>query len=345
MPRPVQDPDEMMDAIRIARAGGPEVLELVRRPRPRPGPGEVLIEVRAAGVNGHDLHHRARGEHPLMPGETDLPGLEVAGLVAATGAGVVGLSIGDSICALVRGGGYAQFCTAPAAHCLPVPEGLSLREAASLPETFFTVWSNVFVDGGLAPGESLLVHGGTSGIGVTAIQLASALGHPVFATTSSAEKAVRCVALGARRAIDYNRESFSEIVLAETSGIGVNFVLDIACGDLVPQNLAVLAPGGRLCVIAAARGFEAPVDFRQVIRKNLTITGSTLRPRSAPYKTMVASMLREQIWPLFASGRLQPVVDSVYPIERVADAHAAMETGRHVGKFVLEIPPSNRGVS
>jgi NADPH2:quinone reductase len=334
-----------MNAIEIARFGGPEVLTLCERDKPVPKPGEVLIEVRAAGINRPDVLQRA-GHYPVPPGASDLPGLEVAGIVAAVGDGGaldhLHLTIGDPVCALVQGGGYAQYCTAPVAQCLPIPANLSMIEAASLPETFFTVWSNVFDRarlGRLADGqpETLLVQGGTSGIGVTAIQMAKARGHRVFATAGSDEKARACEALGAERGINYRTEDFVEVVKSLTGGRGVDVVLDMVAGDYVPRDLAALADDGRLVIIALLGGSKAQVDLSQILRRRLTITGSTLRPRPVAFKGAIADRLREHVWPLLASGAIRPVVYQSFPLAQAADAHRLMESSEHVGKIVLEV--------
>ena len=333
-----------MKAIEITRYGGPEVLLPGEREKPEPKPGEVLIEVRAAGVNRPDVFQRT-GNYPVPPGASDIPGLEVAGVVVAIGEGAAigepGLAIGDPVCALVPGGGYAEYCVAPAVQCLPVPTGLSMIEAASLPETFFTVWSNVFERAALgrdAKGrtETLLVQGGTSGIGVTAIQLAKARGHRVFATAGSDDKARACEALGAERGINYRTEDFVEIVKGLTDGRGVDVILDMVAGDYVPRELKVLADDGRLVFIAMLRGSKVEVDFGQVLRRRLTITGSTLRPRDVAFKGRIAASLREHVWPLIDSGVIKPVIFRSYPLAKAADAHRLMESSEHVGKIVLE---------
>ena len=329
-----------MKAVEITRYGGPEVLVLGTRERPVPKPGEVLIEVRAAGINRPDVFQRT-GNYPVPPGASDIPGLEVAGTVVELGDGAP-LKVGDAVCALVAGGGYAEFCTAPAAQCLPVPDGLSMVEAATLPETLFTVWSNVFERAALgvdAQGrsETLLVQGGTSGIGVTAIQLAKARGHRVFATAGSADKARACEALGAERGIDYRTEDFVEVVKGLTDGRGVDVVLDMVGGDYVAREIKALADDGRIVIIATLGGAKAEVDLGQVLRRRLTITGSTLRPRDAAFKGRVAAELRAQVWPLIASGAFRPVVFEVFPLSRAADAHRLMEGSTHVGKIVLEV--------
>jgi NADPH:quinone reductase len=334
-----------MKAVEIAGFGGPEVLKLTERDKPVPKPGEILIHVRAAGVNRPDVFQR-KGQYPVPPGASDLPGLEVAGIIADVGDGAalseLNLTVGDPICALVQGGGYAEYCTAPVAQCLPVPNGLSMVEAASLPETFFTVWSNVFERVGLghdAKGrpETLLVQGGTSGIGVTAIQLAKARGHRVFATAGSDEKARACEMLGAERGINYKTEDFVDVVKALTEGRGVDVILDMVAGDYVPREVNALADDGRIVIIALLGGSKAQVDLSQVLRRRLTITGSTLRPRDVAFKGAIAANLREHVWPLIESGAVRPVVFKSFPLAEAADAHRLMESSEHVGKIVLEV--------
>ena len=334
-----------MKAIEIARFGGPEVLTPCEREKPVPKPGEILIHVKAAGINRPDVLQRS-GHYPVPPGASDLPGLEVAGIVADVGDGAslahLNLTIGDPVCALVQGGGYAEYCTAPAAQCLPLPQGLTMVEAASLPETFFTVWSNVFDRAGLGVDdrgrkETLLVQGGTSGIGVAAIQMATARGHRVFATAGSDEKARACEALGATRGINYRTEDFVEVVKGLTDGRGVDVVLDMVAGDYVARDLAVLADDGRLVIIALLGGSKAQIDCGQVLRRRLTITGSTLRPRDVAFKAAIADDLRAHVWPLVESGAIRPVVFRAYPLAEAAEAHRMMESSAHVGKIVLEV--------
>jgi NADPH2:quinone reductase len=327
-----------MKAIEIIQPGGPEVLRPCERPQPELKPGEVLIRVIAAGVNRPDVFQRL-GQYPVPPGASDLPGLEVAGEIVAGDLAGSGFRQGDLVCALVQGGGYAEFCAAPLALCLPVPEGLSPLEAASLPETYFTVWSNVFQRAALAPGESLLVQGGSSGIGVTAIQLAHALGHRVFATAGSADKCRACEALGAERAINYRDEDFAAVVKAATDGRGVDVVLDMVGGDYVTREIDCLADDGRIALIALLGGARPTIDLGQVLRRRLTITGSTLRPRPVAFKAQVARELRERVWPLFAAGKLKPVIFRSFPLEQAADAHALMESGAHIGKIMLAVAP------
>lgn len=326
-----------MRAIEISSFGGPEVLREVERPAPQPGVGELLIDVRASGVNRPDIAQR-KGNYPPPPGASDLPGLEVAGLVAGGAAEdlqAAGLKLGDRVCALVAGGGYAQYAVAPAGQCLPIPAGLDFVSAASLPETFFTVWQNVFQIARLQPGETLLVQGGSSGIGVTAIQLARAMGSKVIVTAGSDEKCQACLALGADHAINYRTQDFVAEVARLTEGRGVDVVLDMVAGDYVAREVQCLAPEGRLALIAVQGGTKSGFDSALVLRKRLTITGSTLRPRSVAYKTSLARGLREQVWPLFESGRLKPVIHRVFPAAQAAQAHALMESSVHVGKIVL----------
>lgn len=325
-----------MRAMAISRPGGPEVLVEVSRPLPEAGPGDVLIQVEAAGVNRPDCLQRA-GQYAPPPGASDLPGLEVAGKVVQRGEGVNQWQVGDSVCALVPGGGYAQFVRAPAGHCLPIPKGWSALEAAGLPETFFTVWVNVFERARLAPGETLLVQGGSSGIGVTAIQLAHALGHRVFATAGTPEKCAACERLGAERAIDYRKEDFVAVVKALTEGKGVDVILDMVAGDYVPRELSCLADDGRLSIIALLGGGRAQVDLGEILRRRLTVTGSTLRPRSTAFKDAIATTLRSRVWPLLASGAIRPVVHEVFTLAQVSAAHALMESSAHVGKLLLTV--------
>jgi NADPH2:quinone reductase len=328
---------DAMKAVEISRPGGPDVLRPVVRARPVAGPDEVLIRVEAAGVNRPDVLQR-KGAYAPPPGVSDLPGLEVAGTIEIPDGAGRWLP-GTRVCALVAGGGYAEWCVAPAGQCLPIPDGLTYAEAAGLPETFFTVWSNVFDRAGLAPGESLLVQGGTSGIGVAAIQLAAALGHTVFATAGSDEKARACETLGARRGINYRTEDFAAVVQSETAGRGVDVILDMVAGDYVPREIASLADDGRLAIIALLGGAQAPVDLAAVLRRRLTITGSTLRPRSVEFKAAIAARLRSVLWPLIESGRIRPMVHAVFPLARAAEAHALMESSTHIGKIVLAVGP------
>jgi len=326
----------VMRAIEITQPGGPEVLRPCERPLPELKPGEVLIKVQAAGVNRPDVFQRL-GQYPVPPGASDLPGLEVAGEIVDGDLGDSGFRKGDLVCALVQGGGYAEYCAAPLAQCLPVPAGLSALEAASLPETFFTVWSNVFQRAGLKEGETLLVQGGSSGIGVTAIQVAKALGHRVFATAGSADKCRACEALGAERAINYKEEDFAAVVKELTGGNGVDVVLDMVGGDYVAREVSCLADDGRIVVIALLGGAKANVDLGQVLRRRLTITGSTLRPRPVAFKAQIARELRERVWPLLAGGTIKPVIFKTFPLEQASEAHALMESSTHVGKIMLDV--------
>jgi NADPH2:quinone reductase len=325
-----------MTAIEITEPGGPEVLKPGKRPVPKPQAGEILIKVAAAGINRPDVFQR-KGNYPPPPGAPDTPGLEVSGAVAALGEGVTTWNIGDAVCALVAGGGYAEYCVAPVLQALPVPKGLDLVEAAALPETLFTVWTNVYDRAGLAKGETMLVHGGTSGIGTTAIQLATALGSTVFATAGSDDKCAFCVKLGAAQAINYREADFEEALKAATDGRGVDVVLDMVGGDYIAKNLRLLAPEGRLVFIAFLKGAKAEVDFNRLMRNRLKIMGSTLRPQSVEAKGRIAASLQEKVWPLLEAGRVRPVIDSRYPLAEAAQAHARMESSAHIGKIVLTV--------
>ena len=328
-----------MRAIEITQPGKPEVLQLCERPQPELKAGEVLIRVHAAGINRPDVLQRL-GHYPVPPGASDLPGLEVAGEIVDGDLGELnnsGFRKGDMVCALVQGGGYAEYCAAPLAQCLPMPQGLSAVEAASLPETFFTVWTNVFDRAGLKEGETLLVQGGTSGIGVTAIQLATAMGHRVFATAGSDEKCRACEELGAERGINYRSEDFVEVVKSLTGGKGVDVVLDMVAGDYVAREIDCLADDGRIALIALLGGAKANVDLGQVLRRRLSISGSTLRPRPVAFKGAIAQKLREQVWPLFAAGKIKPVIYKTFPLAQATEAHALMESSTHVGKIVLQV--------
>lgn len=324
-----------MQVVEISRPGGPEVLRLATRALPHPKPGEVLIRVAAAGVNRPDCLQRA-GAYAPPPGASDLPGLEVAGTVVALGEGVKQWKEGNQVCALTPGGGYAQFCVTPAGHCLPPPTAWSLIQAASLPETFFTVWINVFERARLAPGETLLVQGGSSGIGVSAIQIARALGHRVFVTAGSREKCAACERLGAERAINYRTEDFVEIVKQLTAGKGADVILDMVSGDYVPRELKCLATDGRLSLIAFLGGSRVTLDMSDILVRRLTITGSTLRPRTVEFKTGIANALRQNVWPLIEQGKIRPVIYKVFPLAHASAAHELMESGAHVGKIMLE---------
>jgi NADPH2:quinone reductase len=327
-----------MRAIEITQPGKPEVLQLCERPTPVLKAGEVLIKVHAAGINRPDVLQRL-GKYPVPPGASDLPGLEVAGEIVDGDLEGSDFKKGDLVCALVQGGGYAEYCAAPFEQCLPVPEGLSALEAATLPETYFTVWSNVFDRARLSEGESLLVQGGSSGIGVTAIQLAKALGHRVFATAGSADKCRAVEALGADRGINYRDEDFVAVIKELTNGKGVDVILDMVAGDYVAREIDCLADDGRLVVIALLGGARANVDMGQVLRRRLHITGSTLRPRPVEFKAAIAQQLREHAWPLFAQGKIKPVIHQVFAMEQAAEAHALMESSTHVGKIVLQVQP------
>ncbi len=325
-----------MRAIEITQPGAPDVLKICERPMPVVKSGEVLIKVHAAGVNRPDMLQRT-GNYPVPPGASDLPGLEVAGeIIDGDLAGSL-FKKGDMVCALVQGGGYAEYCAAPVEQCLPMPKGLNAIEAASLPETFFTVWSNVFDRARLSGSEILLVQGGTSGIGVTAIQLATALGHRTFATAGSDDKCRACEALGAERGINYRTEDFVDIVKAATDGKGADVILDMVGGDYVPREIQCLADDGRLVMIALLGGAKATVDLGQILRRRLAITGSTLRPRPVAFKAAIAAKLREHVWPLLESGKIKPVIYQTFPLEQAAQAHALMESSTHVGKIMLKI--------
>ena len=326
-----------MRAIEITRFGPPEVLRETQRPDPLPAAGELLIAVQASGVNRPDVLQR-KGLYPMPPGVSDLPGLEVAGTVAGGAPqdlAAAGLRLDDAVCALVAGGGYAERCVAPAGQCLPVPLGLNMVQAASLPETFFTVWQNVFAIARLQPGETLLVQGGSSGIGVTAIQLAKALGSQVIVTAGSDEKCAACAALGADHAINYRTHDFVAETRRLTGGRGADVVLDMVAGDYVGREIECLADDGRLAIIATQGGHAAQLDAGLVLRKRLTISGSTLRPRSVAYKAALARELRERVWPLIEAGRVKTVIHQVFPAAQAAQAHALMESSTHVGKIVL----------
>ena len=325
-----------MQVVEITAPGGPEVLRSALQPVPTPKPGEVLIRVAAAGVNRPDVLQR-QGRYPVPAGASPLPGLEVAGTIAALGIGSSTWNVGDAVCALTPGGGYAEYCVAPESNCLPVPRGLNAIEAASLPETFFTVWSNVFDRAGLSPGETLLVQGGSSGIGVAAIQIARALDHRVFATAGSAEKCAACVRLGAARAINYKNEDFVEIVKSETGGKGVNVILDMVGGEYVARELKLLAADGRIVFIAFLGGVKAEINLSDVMLKRLTISGSTLRPRSADFKAEIARSLRNRVWPLIEAGKIKPVIHATFALGEAAKAHELMESGVHIGKIMLSV--------
>ncbi len=324
---------QMMRAVEITKPGGPEVLQLCERPVPQPRHGEVVIKVAYAGVNRPDALQRA-GAYDPPKGASDLPGLEAAGEVVAVGADAEGVAVGDQVCALLPGGGYAEYAATPAAHCLPVPAGLDLKQAACLPETFFTVWSNVFGRGGLQAGERFLVHGGSSGIGTTAIQLAREFGARVFATAGSEAKCRACLALGAERAINYREEDFVEVMRAEG---GADLVLDMVGGDYIPRNIKAMADDGRLVQIAFLQGPKVALNFAQMMTRRLTLTGSTLRPQSDLAKARIAQDLRQKVWPLLAAGRVAPVMDSEFALAEADAAHARMEASGHIGKIVLKV--------
>lgn len=323
-----------MQVVAISSFGEPGVLQLAEQATPRPGASEVLIRVAAAGLNHGDLVQR-RGHYPPPPGAPEWPGLEVSGVVVALGEGVRQWAVGDEVCAILAGGGYAEYCVAPEGQCLPVPRGMPLADAAALPETFCTVWDAVWGQARLAQGESLLVHGGASGIGTTAIQIASALGHPVYTTAGSAQKCAECSRLGATLSINYREEDFVERILQASAGRGADVVLDMVGGSYLPRNLQVLAMHGRQVSIGVQESNMATVDIRQMMRRRLTLIGTTLRSRSIDYKARVCAGLREHVWPLIESGRVRPVIDRVFPLAEAADAHRYMETGRHVGKLLL----------
>ena len=328
------DLPEMMNAVVAARPGGPETLHVESRPRPKPAPAEILIAVAAAGVNRPDILQR-QGHYPPPPGAPDILGLEIAGEIVARGADATRFSIGDRVLALVPGGGYAQYCLAHESNALPIPAGLTLIEAAAIPETFFTVWTNVFERGGLKAGETLLVHGGTSGIGTTAIALAKAFGARVIATAGSDDKARACESLGADLGVNYRSADFVAATLAATDSRGADVILDMVGGDYIARNYAAAAIGGRIVQIAFLNGPKATLDLRPLMIKRLVHTGSTLRPRSPAEKATIARALEAQVWPLLAAGRCKPVIDSTYPIVDAGQAHARMESSAHVGKIVL----------
>jgi NADPH2:quinone reductase len=328
---------ETMTAIVIKAPGGPEMLVAAERPVPVPDPGEILIKVGAAGVNRPDIMQR-RGQYPPPPGAPDeIPGLEVAGEVVARGEGATRFALGDKVCALLPGAGYAEYAKVDESNALPVPRGFTVEEAAAIPETFFTIWPSIFERGRLQPGESILIHGGASGVGTSAIQLAKAFGARVFVTAGNAEKCAACVALGAEVAINYKNEDFVEVVKRATDGRGVDVILDMVGGDYVTRNYEAAAEEGRIVQIAVQKGVRSEVDVRRLMVKRLWHTGSTLRPRSVAFKADIARTLEEKVWPLFESRTIAPVIGSTYPLARAADAHARMDLGDHVGRIVLTV--------
>jgi putative PIG3 family NAD(P)H quinone oxidoreductase len=325
-----------MIAIEIAQPGGPDVLIPVDRPKPSAGPGEVLVKVAAAGVNRPDVLQR-QGRYPPPPGVTDIPGLEIAGTIEMVGSGVTSWHLGDRVCALVSGGGYAEFCAVPAPQCLPIPRGMDLTHAAAIPETTFTVWTNVFERGRLARGESILVHGGSSGIGTTAIQIAHALGARVFATAGSKEKCDACRSIGAEHAINYREVDFVAAIKQATNGRGVDVVLDMVAGDYVQRNIDVLAMDGRLVMIGRQGGVKSEIDIMPILRKRLILTGSTLRTRSIEEKGTLARAVHQHVWPLFESNAVRVIVHQTFALQDAASAHRVMESSAHVGKLVLQV--------
>src|SRR3984957_7029421 len=325
-----------MTVIEIAAPGGPEQLKLAQRPVPRPGDEEVLVRVAAAGVNRPDVMQR-QGRYPPPPGASDLPGLEIAGEIAALGPRVAGLAVGDKVTALLPGGGYAAYAIAAAPLCLPIPNGISMVEAAAIPETFFTVWTNLFDRGRCKAGDTVLIHGGTSGIGTTAIQLAAAWGARVFATAGSDDKARACERLGAVRGINYRTEDFVEVMRADTGGKGADVILDMIAGSYVPRNLEIAALEGRVVTISLLGGSRAEVNMGMILTKRLTLTGSTLRSRTVAQKAEVADAVRKNVWPLLASGRVRPVIHATFALAEASEAHRLMETSNHIGKIVLQV--------
>jgi len=327
---------ETMRHIDHRPGGGPECLRMAEGPVPEPGPHDVLVRVAYAGINRPDVFQRS-GSYPPPADASPLLGLEISGEIVALGADVSGWKIGDQVCALTPGGGYAEYCVAPAEHCLPVPAGLSLLEAAALPETYFTVWSNVFERGALQPGEAFLVHGGSSGIGLTAIQLAKQFGATVYTTVGSSEKADACRRAGADRVINYHEEDFVEVLKQATDGSGVNVILDMVGGDYIPRNIKSLAVEGRLVQIAFLKGSRVELDTSAIMRKRLTFTGSTLRPRSRAEKADIAKALQDKVWPLLDQGLCHPVIHATFPLAEAAEAHRLMESSKHIGKIMLEV--------
>jgi NADPH2:quinone reductase len=328
-----------MIAVEISNFGGPEVLNPTQRPRLRPAPGDVLVKVIAAGVNRPDILQRL-GKYPPPTGASDIPGLEIAGTIEEIGLDAGEWRVGDRVCALVDGGGYAEYCTAPAPQCLPIPDGIDMISAAAMPEAFFTVWTNVFERGRLKPGELILIHGGSSGIGPTAIQLARAFGATVIATAGSAEKCAACERLGARQAINYREADFVDVVRRATGGRGVDVILDMVGGEYVQRNLDSLNFDGRLVQIALIGGVRATIHLGAILARRLTMTGSTLRARSVAEKSAIASELRTHVWPLVESGAVRPLIHATFPFERASDAHRLMESSAHIGKIVLTMTDS-----
>lgn len=329
----------MMKIIDVPQPGGPEALVVAQRPTPTPQASEVLIKIAAAGINRADVLQR-KGGYPSPPGAPSYPGLECAGVVEAIGSAVRDFKVGDRVCALLQGGGYAEYCAVDEAQVLPIPGSLTMIEAASLPEAYFTVWSNVFEFGRLQPGETLLVHGGSSGIGVSAIQLATALGHTVFTTAGSDDKCRFCERLGAKRAINYKTEDFVAVISEETAKRGVNVLLDMVGGNYLSKNIATLATEGRLVIIATQGGSKGEADLLRVLQRRLTITGSTLRPRDVTFKRFIKARLLEVVWPLLERGEIRPIVDQVFRLEQAHEAHAYMESSAHRGKIVLAVDAS-----
>ncbi len=327
---------ETMRHIDHRPGGGAECLRMAEGPVPEPGPHDVLVRVAYAGINRPDVFQRS-GSYPPPPDASPLLGLEISGEIVALGAEVSGWNVGDQVCALTPGGGYAEYCVAPAEHCLPVPAGLSLLEAAALPETYFTVWSNVFERGALQPGEAFLVHGGSSGIGLTAIQLAKQFGATVYTTVGSSAKADACRRAGADRVINYHEEDFVEVLKQATDGNGVDVILDMVGGDYIPRNVKSLAVEGRLVQIAFLKGSRVELDTAPIMRKRLTFTGSTLRPRSRAEKADIAKALQDKVWPLLDQGLCHPVIHATFPLEETAEAHRLMESSKHIGKIMLEV--------
>lgn len=325
-----------MRAVEIKEPGAPEVLVATERPMPVPGPGEVLIKVHAAGINRPDVFQR-QGNYAPPPGASDIPGLEVSGEIVSGDVGASGFKIGDLVCALVAGGGYAEYCVAPIEQCMSIPQGLSMIEAAGLPETYFTVWSNVFDRGRLSEGERFLVHGGASGIGTTAIQLATALGHEVYATVGSDDRVKAVQALGATKGINYKTQDFVEEIKSATNGKGVDVILDMVAGDYIARDVKCLADDGRIVIIATLGGSHSSFNANEVMRRRITITGSTLRPRPVSFKAAIAKQLQERVWPLLSQGRIKPIIHTTMPLEDAAKGHAMMEAGEQIGKIILTV--------